>query len=78
MARYSVEFTFLVAHYVHEDIEAETEADAIAEAKRRLAEDAIDWARQKEDYDSSRETEITGMWLGDAYRGPEIDLKAKG
>jgi hypothetical protein len=79
MAEYTVEYTFLVPHYVHETFEAPDKAAAIAEAKRKLDADDIGWNNQEADYDNTRATVITGMWESDeAYRGAEIDVPDSG
>jgi hypothetical protein len=68
MAQFVVEAQFLMPVFRHTVYEADSVEAAIAMA---LADD--DWEAQKPDYESSRETEITGVWAGDEpYCGPDL------
>jgi hypothetical protein len=65
MPRFTIETTYRLPVYRQRTYEAET-----LEAACRLAANDDDWSEQKEDYESSGETYVTGAWPGEdtAYR----------
>lgn len=70
-------FTFEASDFiprgVHVTIYAADYAAAMAEAKRRVEEDEIDWDQQQSWDNGCTATRITGMWEGqEAYDGPDI------
>ena len=65
MPRFTIEATYRLPVYRQRSYEAETLEEAC-----RLAVEDDDWSEQKEDYESSGETYVTGAWPGEdtAYR----------
>ena len=65
MRRFTIETTYRLPVYRQRSYEAETLEEAC-----RLAVEDDDWSEQKEDYESSGETYVTGAWPGEdtAYR----------
>jgi hypothetical protein len=59
MPRFTIETTYRLPVYRQRTYEAET-----LEGVCRLAIDDDDWSEQKEDYESSGETYVTGAWPG--------------
>jgi hypothetical protein len=71
MPRFTIETTYRLPVYRQRSYEAETCEEAC-----RLAITDDDWSEQKEDYDSSGETYVTGAWPGEdtAYRIAALPL----
>ena len=69
MPEFTIETTYRLPVFRHVTYSADT-----PEAACRLAIEDKDWSGQREDYESSGETYVTGIWEGgDAvYRGPAI------
>ena len=68
MPMFTVERSYLVPVYQHVTVEADDVATACTAA---LDEDAHPWDNDKVDYESARETTVTGAWTGTtAYEGP--------
>jgi hypothetical protein len=63
MPRFTIETTYRLPVYRQRSYEAETCEEAC-----RLAITDDDWSEQKEDYDSSGETYVTGAWPGRGHR----------
>jgi len=65
MPRFTIETTYRLPVYRQRNYEAKTSDDAC-----RLAIEDDDWSEQKEDYESSGDTYVTGAWPGEdsAYR----------
>jgi hypothetical protein len=65
MPNFTIESTYRIPVYRQRTYEAETVEQAC-----RLAIEDDDWSEQKEDYESSGETYVTGAWSGadSAYR----------
>ena len=65
MPRFTIETTYRLPVYRQRAYDAETLDEAC-----RLAVEDDDWSEQKEDYESSGETYVTGAWPGEdtAYR----------
>ena len=65
MPRFTIETTYRLPVYRQRAYDAETLEEAC-----RLAVEDDDWSEQKEDYESSGETYVTGAWPGEdtAYR----------
>ena len=60
MPRFTIETTYRLPVYWQRTYEAKTLEEAC-----RLAIDDDDWSEQKEDYESSGETCVTGAWPGE-------------
>jgi hypothetical protein len=60
MPRFSIETTYRLPVYRQRAYEAESLEEAC-----RLAVEDDDWSEQKEDYESSGETYVTGAWPGE-------------
>ncbi len=73
MPTFTIETTYHLPVFRHATYAADT-----AEAACRLAIEDNDWSGQREDYESSGETYVTGIWEGAeaAYRGPVIPVPA--
>ncbi|MDX8500865.1 hypothetical protein RFM99_20935 [Mesorhizobium sp. VK4C] len=71
MPEFALETTYHLPVFRQRTREAET-----PEAACRLAIEDYDWSDQKEDYESSGETFVTGIWQGadSAYRGPTVPV----
>ncbi|RWD31048.1 MAG: hypothetical protein EOS34_24725 [Mesorhizobium sp.] len=69
MPEFTVETTYHLPVFRHATYSADT-----PEAACRLAIEDKDWSGQREDYESSGETYVTGIWEGAdaAYRGQAI------
>jgi len=71
---FTVEANYNVPHYRHRTYQADTVEQAL-----KLAIEDDEWAEQKEDFECSGETYITGAWLGeaDAYGDTEYPVPSK-
>ncbi len=71
MPDFTIETTYHLPVFRHVTYAADT-----PEAACRLAIEDNDWSGQREDYASSGETYVTGIWEGieAAYRGPAIPV----
>jgi len=71
MPEFTIETTYHLPVYRQRTYTAET-----PEAACRLAIEDNDWSDQKEDYESSGETFVTGIWQGAdaAYHGPTVPV----
>lgn len=71
MPDFTVETTYHLPVFRHATYAADT-----LEAACRLAIEDNDWSGQREDYESSGETYVTGIWEGAeaAYRGAAIQV----
>lgn len=71
MAKFTIETTYRLPIFRQHSYEADTLAAAC-----RLAIEDDDWSDQKEDYESSGETYVTGAWPGDTqpYSGPALAI----
>lgn len=71
MATFTIETTYRLPIFRQHSYEADTLAAAC-----RLAIEDDDWSDQKEDYESSGETYVTGAWPGDTqpYSGPALAI----
>jgi len=70
MTTFTIERSYLVPVYQHITVEAGDVTGACAAA---LDEDAHPWDNDKVDYESARETTVTGAWTGPAaYEGPSL------
>ncbi|RWG34982.1 hypothetical protein [Mesorhizobium sp.] len=71
MPEFTIETTYHLPVFRHATYAADT-----AEAACRLAIEDNDWSGQREVYESSGETYVTGIWEGDdtAYRAPAIPV----
>lgn len=71
MPQFTIETTYHLPVFRQLTYAAET-----PEAACRLAIADTDWSGQREDYESSGETHVTGIWEGvdAAYRGPVIAI----
>lgn len=67
MPTFTIETTYHLPVFRHVTYAADT-----PEAACRLAIEDNDWSGQREDYESSGETYVTGIWEGAAYRVPAI------
>ncbi|TIO24022.1 hypothetical protein [Mesorhizobium sp.] len=69
MPEFTIETTYNLPVFRHATYSADT-----SEAACRLAIEDKDWSGQREDYESSGETYVTGIWEGAdaAYRGQTI------
>ncbi|RUV66330.1 hypothetical protein EOA88_30840 [Mesorhizobium sp. M5C.F.Ca.IN.020.14.1.1] len=69
MPEFTIETAYRLPVFRHSTYSADT-----SEAACRLAIEDKDWSGQREDYDSSGETYVTGIWKGAdaAYRGQTI------
>lgn len=68
MPMFTVERSYLVPVYQHVTVEA---AGVAAACTAALDEAAHPWDNDKVDYESARETTVTGAWTGTtAYEGP--------
>lgn len=74
MPRFTIETTYRLPVYRQRTYEAETLEDAC-----RLAVEDDEWSEQKEDYESSGETYVTGAWPGEdiAYRTAGLPLPSQ-
>jgi len=74
MPSFTIEASFHVPHYRHSTYQAETLEQAF-----RLAIEDDEWGHQREDFECSGETYITGAWLGqnDAYGDTEYPVPSK-
>ena len=74
MATFTIETTYRLPVFRQRSYEADTLAAAC-----RLAIEDDDWSDQKEDYESSGETYVTGAWPGDTqpYSGPSLAIPAQ-
>lgn len=64
---FTVEFSWLLPLYVHQQIEAPNLADALAQAQTLWDEDKIDFNLQKESWDYATQVRLTGVWAGKPY-----------
>lgn len=71
MATFTIETTYRLPVFRQRSYEADTLAAAC-----RLAIEDDDWEGQKEDYETSGETYVTGAWPGDTqpYSGPSLAI----
>ncbi len=69
---YTVEFEWYVPTTVHEEIEAYSLDEAVAEAKRMLEDDEILYDASKTIWEASTPTQISGLWEGDAYASHDL------
>ncbi|BCH27834.1 hypothetical protein [Mesorhizobium sp. L-8-3] len=71
MPDFTIEATYHLPVFRQRTYSADT-----PEAACRLAIEDNDWSDQKEDYESSGETFVTGIWQGAdaAYRGPIVPV----
>lgn len=71
MPEFTIETTYHLPVFRHSTYSADT-----PEAACRLAVEDKDWSGQREDYESSGETYVTGIWEGanTAYRGQAIPV----
>ncbi|CCV16360.1 hypothetical protein [Mesorhizobium sp. STM 4661] len=71
MPTFTIETTYRLPVFRQRSYEAET-----LEAACRLAIDDDDWSDQKEDYETSGETYVTGAWTGDVapYSTPDLNV----
>ncbi|RUV27847.1 hypothetical protein EOA86_22215, partial [Mesorhizobium sp. M5C.F.Ca.IN.020.32.2.1] len=71
MPEFTIETTYRLPVFRHATYSADT-----PEAACRLAVEDKDWSGQREDYESSGETYVTGIWEGAdaAYRGQAIGV----
>ena len=70
MTTFTIERSYLVPVYEHVTVDA---ADVAAACVAALDEDAHPWDNDKIDYESARETTVTGAWTGPtAYEGPSL------
>ncbi|MDX8449380.1 hypothetical protein [Mesorhizobium captivum] len=71
MPEFTLETTYRLPVFRQRTYEAET-----PEAACRLAIEDYDWSDQKEDYESSGETFVTGIWQAAdaAYRGSTVSV----
>jgi hypothetical protein len=65
MPIYTIEKTYRLPVYKHERIEADSPEEAMQKAL-----ESDDWEGQREDYESSGPTYITGAWEGEEAYGP--------
>ena len=74
MPRFTIETTYRLPVYRQRAYDAETLEEAC-----RLAIEDDDWSEQKEDYESSGETYVTGAWPGEdtAYRVAALSLPSQ-
>jgi hypothetical protein len=74
MPRFTIETTYGLPIYRQRAYDAETLEEAC-----RLAIEDDDWSEQKEDYESSGETYVTGAWPGEdtAYRLAALRLPSQ-
>ena len=74
MSRFTIETTYRLPVYRQRTYEADTLEEAC-----RLAVEDDDWSEQKEDYESSGETYVTGAWPGEdtAYRAAALPLPSQ-
>ena len=59
MPEFTIETTYHLPVFRHSNYAADT-----PELARRQAIDDTDWSGQREDYESSGETYVTGIWQG--------------
>lgn len=71
MPEFTIETTYHLPVFRQSTYSADT-----PEAACRLAIEDDDWSAQREDYESSGESHVTGIWEGAeaAYRGPAIQV----
>ena len=74
MPHFTIEATYRVPVYRQRTYEADTVEQAC-----RLAIEDDDWSEQKEDYESSGETHVTGAWPGvdTAYRVAALSVPSQ-
>ncbi len=74
MPAFTIETTYHLPVFRHRTYEAETLAQAC-----RLAIEDDDWSDQKEDFESSGETYVTGAWPGrdNAYRVTALPIPSQ-
>lgn len=74
MPFFTIEATYRLPVYRQRTYEADTVAQAC-----RLAIEDDDWSDQKEDYESSGETYVTGAWSGadSAYRATALSIPSQ-
>jgi hypothetical protein len=74
MAKFTIETTYRLPVFRQRSYEADTLAAAC-----RLAIEDDDWEGQKEDYETSGETYVTGVWPGDTqpYSVPPLAIPAQ-
>ena len=72
MPRFTIETTYRLPVYRQRSYEAETLEEAC-----RLAVIDDDWSEQKEDYESSGETYVTGAWPGEDNRIAALPLPSQ-
>jgi hypothetical protein len=74
MPRFTIETTYRLPVYRQRAYDAETLEEAC-----RVAVEDDDWSEQKEDYESSGETYVTGAWPGEdtAYRIAALPLPSQ-